>query len=39
MAMWEKSVKKASISEEEARDVMHTLLEMASEEREAALTG
>jgi hypothetical protein len=36
---WEKSVKKASISEEEARDVVHTLLEMAPEEREAAFTG
>jgi hypothetical protein len=27
------------MSEKEARDVMHTLLEMGTEEREAALTG
>jgi hypothetical protein len=39
MATWDKSMKKASMSEKEARDVMHTLLEMGTEEREAALTG
>jgi hypothetical protein len=37
--MWEKSVKKASMSEKEAIDVVHTLLEMAPEESEAVLTG
>jgi hypothetical protein len=37
--MWEKSVNKASMSEKEARDIVHILLEMATEERETALTG